>query len=176
MTQVGKMSLGELAAYVCSHLRANGIDAVLSGGGCVSIYTTNRYQSFDLDFIVNLPTRRVRITKLLAEIGFEEENRYFKHPDTQFLPEFPPGPLAVGDEPVKEIVQMGFATGELQLISPTDCVKDRLAAYFHWRDLQCLDQASLVAASCEVDLEEVARWSRHEGKGAEFDEVRSRFE
>ena len=141
----------------------------------MSIYTANRYQSFDLDFIVNLPTRRARITQLLAEIRFAEENRYFKHPDAEFFLEFPPGPLAVGDEPVKEIVQMGFATGELQLISPTDCVKDRLAGYFHWGDLQCLDQACLVAASCDIDLKELARWVRHEGKEPEFAIVRDRL-
>jgi hypothetical protein len=50
---VGRMSLAELAAYVCSHLRKHGIRVVLSGGACVSIYTQNRYQSYDLDFVEN---------------------------------------------------------------------------------------------------------------------------
>ena len=31
----------------------------------------------------------------------------------------------------------------LKLLSPTDCVKDRLAAYYHWNDRQSLEQAIL---------------------------------
>jgi hypothetical protein len=34
----------------------------------------------------------------MLEIGFEERNRYFSHPDTEYLIEFPQGPLGVGDE------------------------------------------------------------------------------
>ncbi len=43
--------------------------------------------------------------------------------------EFPPGPLAVGVEPVKQVNELKFSTGMLRIISPTDCVKDRLAGY-----------------------------------------------
>jgi len=173
--EISDMTLGELAAFVCSHLRKQGIGAVLSGGGCVSIYTTNRYQSYDLDFIQPV-TNRKRIREALAEIGFHEEHRYFKHPATEFWVEFPPGPLAVGDEPVKEIVQREFSTGELYLISPTDCVKDRLAGYYHWEDRQCLEQALLVAECNGVDLEELGRWSRHEAKEEAFVRILPRFQ
>jgi len=64
----------------------------------------------------------------MQEIGFHERGRYFKHPESQFIIEFPVGPLAVGSEPVKQIDEIRFSTGVLRLISPTDCVKDRLAA------------------------------------------------
>jgi hypothetical protein len=165
--EVRDMNLGELAAFVCSHLRKNGIQVTLSGGGCVSIYTTNRYHSYDLDFIQNW-TDRKRVREVLREIGFHEEHRYFKHPETRFWVEFPPGPLAVGDEPVKKVVQREFSTGQLQLLSPTDCVKDRLAGYYPWGDRQCLEQALLVAESNDIDLAEIERWSRHEGKADEF--------
>ena len=60
-------------------------------------------------------------------------------------------------------------------MSPTDCVKDRLAAYYHWGDQQCLVQARLVAEVHEVDFEEVRRWSRVEGKLAEFEKIVSRL-
>jgi hypothetical protein len=43
------MSPGELAAFVCSHLENRGIRVVLSGGGCVSFYASDRYVSMDLD-------------------------------------------------------------------------------------------------------------------------------
>lgn len=73
----------------------------------------------------------------METIGFREEGRYFKHPDNAFLVEFPSGPLATGQEPVKEVHEIQPLTGILTVISPTECVKDRLAAYFHWGDFQC---------------------------------------
>ncbi|MCM2277740.1 MAG: hypothetical protein NDJ89_06660 [Oligoflexia bacterium] len=43
-TQIsGKMSLAELGAVVCEALRNAGIDAFLSGGAVVSVYTENRH-------------------------------------------------------------------------------------------------------------------------------------
>jgi hypothetical protein len=68
---------------------------------------------------------------------------------------------------------MEFATGTLRLLSCTDCVKDRLAHYYHWKDRQCLDQAVMVAAVSAVDLEEIERWSRHEGMEEEFQQIRA---
>jgi hypothetical protein len=156
---VKKMSLGELAAFVCTQLRNHGIKAVLSGGGCVSIYTDNRYESFDLDFIESVPTSRKRIKEVLLEIGFIEKDRYFEHPDTDFIIEFPAGPLAVGSEPVREIEEMEFPTGRLSLLSPTDC----------------LEQALLVAEAKKVDLREILRWSAAENKSVEFQEIRKRL-
>ena len=175
MKPVKKMSLGELAAFVCTQLKNHGIKAALSGEACVSIYTDNRYQSFDLDFVESVPSSRKRIAGALREIGFVEKDRYFEHPDTDFIVEFPAGPLAVGREPVREIEEMKFPTGNLVLLSPTDCVKDRLAAFYHWNDPQCLEQALLVSAAKKVDLREVLRWSAAENKSAEFQSIRKRL-
>jgi hypothetical protein len=166
------MSIGELAAFVSTHLRRNGIPCVLSGGGCVSIYTENRYQSSDLDFIENVSTDRKEIREVLRKIGFLEKNRYFRHPETSFYVEFPSGPLSVGSQPVNKTLTMRFSTGHLSMLSPTDCVKDRLAAYFHWNDLQCLEQARLVSESRKIDLEEIRRWSIAENKRKEFESIR----
>ena len=61
MKPVSGMTIGELAAFVCSHLKKKGIEVVLSGGACVSIYTMNRYTSDDLDFIENVSTSRKKL-------------------------------------------------------------------------------------------------------------------
>jgi hypothetical protein len=103
-----------------------------------------------------------------VEFGFVERGRFFVHPDTDLFLDFPAGPLAVGSEPVQRIHEMTFATGRLALLSPTDCVKDRLAAYHNWNDRRCLEQALLVAARRTVDLKEIERWSAVENKSAEF--------
>ncbi len=166
------MSLGELAAYVCSHLEGKDIPVVLSGGGCVAIYASDQYSSMDLDFIQQLHATRQKLKSALAEIGFREKNRYYVHPDTPFFLEFPSGPLAVGGEPVATVEELQLETGTLRLLSPTDCIKDRLAAFYHWNDRQCLQQAVWVALEREVDWNELERWSRQEGAMDKFDEFR----
>jgi len=44
-------NLKDLACFIYEILKRNGIEAVLVGGACVSIYSQNRYQSYDLDFV-----------------------------------------------------------------------------------------------------------------------------
>lgn len=175
MKPIQEMTIGELAAFVCSHLKTHGIAVVLSGGACVAIYSQNKYVSLDLDFIEFGSVKRKRLRSILQELGFYEENRYFKHPETDFFIEFPAGPLAVGNEPVKEIVTLTFSTGLLRIISPTDCVKDRLAAYYHWQDRQSLAQALLVANENQIDLKEIERWSQKEGMAERFSKIKARF-
>ena len=175
MKTIKEMSTPELAAFVQSSLHDKGIDVVLSGGACVAIYSENKYVSLDIDLVNNHFASRREIREAMQELGFEEQGRHFIHPDTDLFVEFPPGPLSVGEEPVKEVREIRLDTGLLRLISPTDCAKDRLAAYYHWNDAQSLEQAVLVASSAEVDLGEVERWSEVEGKGNEFRRIRNRL-
>lgn len=176
MKDIRQMSLAELAAFVCSHLEKRGIRVVLSGGSCVSIYTFNHYVSMDLDLIDLLHTTRRQLRQVLAEIGFTEMDRYFVHPDTEYFLEFPSGPLAVGNEPVSKIDEIHLETGILRLLSPTDCVKDRLAAFYHWNDRQCLQQALWVALEHGVDWNEIDRWSRREGAVEKLEVFRKMIE
>jgi len=175
MKPIKEMTIGEFGAFVAGHLRLSGIEVVLSGGSCVTIYTHNRYMSYDLDFIGVQGAAGKRIKASLSELGFHEKDRYFVHPESDYFIEFPPGPLAVGDEPVREIVEREFTTGRLRMLSPTDCVKDRLAGYYYWKDLQCLEQAALVAANNDVDLNEIERWSRHEGMLEKFNGIKGKL-
>lgn len=173
MKVVSEMSLAELAAYVSTHLKNSDVQAVLSGGACVTIYTQNDYQSFDLDFIENVSTPYKELKNIMQEIGFYPQNRYFSNPDTPYFIEFPSGPLSAGDEPMSEIIERRYDTGILTLISPTECVKDRLAAYYHWNDRQCLKQAVMVSIHEPINLSEIERWSAHEGKLKEFLTIKS---
>ena len=163
------MGQAELAAYVQSHLREKGIDVILSGGAAVALYTSGRYVSRDLDFVNRYFARRPAITQAMEDIGFKESERHFEHPDSAYIVEFPPGPLAVGDQPITEIEEVPFETGTLRLISPTDCVKDRLAWYYHSGDRQCLLQAVLVSKAHTIDLADVRRWPVAEGKLPEYE-------
>lgn len=174
MKPIKDMTQLELGAFVCTHLEKKGIDVVLSGGASVSLYSNNKYVSKDLDFIEIYPVGRRKLKAAMAEIGFIEQNRYFRHPASKFIVEFPAGPPTIGEEPIKSMLKKKFPTGILKVISPTDCVKDRLASYYHWGDRQSLNQAALVVQNNKaVDLEEIKRWSKAEGKLDEFEEIRA---
>ncbi|MCL5073762.1 MAG: hypothetical protein M1308_23145 [Actinobacteria bacterium] len=54
--------------------------------------------------------------------------------------------------------------GTICLLTPTDCVKDRLAAYFFWNDLQSLDQAVMVAKRNKIDIQDIKKWAEKLGE------------
>jgi len=169
------MSQSELAAYVQDSLQEEEIIVVLSGGSAVSFYSSNKYVSKDLDLINTSFSKRSRIKSVMEKIGFIEKGRYFINPETQFFVEFPDGPLSVGEEPVKEISEFELSTGTLRVVSPTDCVKDRLCAFYFWNDQQGLAQAVLVANSQKVDFKEIKRWSKTEGKEQEYETFKAKI-
>jgi hypothetical protein len=172
MKPVKEMTQAELGAYVQSHLYAKGIDVVLSGGAVVAMYTSGKYVSNDLDLVNRYSVRRSAIKESMEELDFEEVGRHFEHPDTEYFVEFPPGPLSLGEEDVVSIDEHELETGTLRVISPTDCVKDRLAWYYHDGDLQSLSQAVLVAMDHEIDIDEIRKWSEGGGKLREFEQFR----
>jgi hypothetical protein len=176
MKQVKNMNQIELAAYIQDSLQAEGISVVLSGGSAVSFYSSNKYVSKDLDLINANFAKRSKIKSVMEKLGFQEQGRYFINPETEFFVEFPDGPLSVGEESVKEVNEFELATGTLQVVSPTDCVKDRLCAFYFWNDQQGLAQAVLVAESQNVDLKEIKRWSKAEGKDREYEFFKSKLE
>lgn len=160
----------ELWKYVASHLKSKGIDSILVGGAVVSIYTKGAYESGDLDFILtdyfvkNLPAA-------MKEIGFERRGRHYIHPEcTHLYVEFPKGPVEIGDDLKIVPDEVDVEGKQIKILSPTDCVKDRLATYIHFKDRVGLEQAVLVAKAHPIKLEEVQRWCKQEGSASTFDE------
>jgi hypothetical protein len=153
-------SLEELAALVCSTLDAHGISVVLSGGAVVSIYSDAEYVSYDLDFIPLGLARKV--DGAMQSLGFEKRQRHWTHPRSRYWVEFPPGPVAIGEETIRTFAERETRTGSLRLLAPTECVMDRLAWYIHDADTQCLEQAVRVATLHPIDLKRIGRWARGE--------------
>jgi hypothetical protein len=141
------ITLKNLAALVCKHLKKHKIDVVLTGGACVSIFSNNKYQSLDLDFVTAaVEYKQKEILSAMQEIGFKKADEgFFSCSDCPYIIEFIQPPLSIGREPVKKIKNLKTRYGMIRLLNPTDCVKDRLAAYYHWDDLQSLEQAKMVA-------------------------------
>jgi len=168
VTGLAQLTLAEVAALVQDALRREGVETVLSGGSCVTVWSDNAYRSDDIDLIPEgLPKRSV-IRKVMKQLGFMEKNRYYVHPDTAFWVEYPPGPVAVGEEAPRQIDQRQESTGCLRLLSSTDCVKDRLTWWLHNGDRQCFEQAILVARRHAVDLDDLRRWAAGEGGADAF--------
>ncbi|MEM6545432.1 MAG: hypothetical protein AAF680_11035 [Pseudomonadota bacterium] len=176
---IGDLEVEQVAALVCETLENYGIAAVLTGGSCVSVWTNNEYASNDLDFIVLGLASNKRLAKILSTIGFERRTsspRYFEHAETHLVVEFPSGPLMVGDQQIhnERIDQRTTDVGVLRLLSPTDCIKDRLAAYYYWKDEQCLDQALMVTESQTVNWEDLRHWHEAEELVDRFAEFREK--
>ena len=56
-----------MAVAVAAALADNGLRAILSGGGCASIYTAGMYQSVDLDFIIEGPGTQSTLEEAMAK-------------------------------------------------------------------------------------------------------------
>ena len=158
-----KMNRKIFAAAVVSQLKKHGISCVLVGGACVSIYTNEKHASKDLDFIS--PYSHEAIAKALAEIGFEKDGRYFSHPNSELYVEFPSGPTAIGNQsPIKPEGKLKIKNTIITMFSPTQCVMDRLAAWFHWNDRRSLIHAIWVCEKHPVNLEKIKKWATKEGE------------
>jgi len=150
----------ELWEFVAVHLKRYGIDTVLVGGAVVSIYTDGAYKSGDLDF-VKLDLFTKGLEKSMKEIGFKKKGtRHYVHDDCKHLfVEFPGGPpVGIGED--NEIIpdEVEVEGQIIKIFSPTDCVKDRLASYIHFKASECLDQAVMVAKKHPVKFNEIKKW------------------
>jgi hypothetical protein len=170
------MSQAEVAAYVQTQLAAKGIRLVLSGGAAVSFYVGSLYTSKDIDLIAEWLPKTAHLNQAMAEIGFMPKMKYFVHPDTQEIIEVLPGPITAGEEHLTRAKEVKLATGVLRLLTPTDCTKERLAAYLHWNDTQSLEQALLIARLHKIDLEEIRKWAANEKMPRRFETFLRRLE
>ncbi len=161
------ISLKELAGYISEELRKRGIDTVLVGGACVTIYSENRYQSYDLDYVTYEDMGKVK--KALLELGFSEKARYFQHEGCPWFIEFVSPPAAVGNEYIREFNSLETRFGKIKLLRPVDSVKDRLGAFYHWNDRQGLEQAINICLEQNIDLSEVKKWSQSEGYSEKYE-------
>jgi len=162
-------SLEELAVLVSTALTDAGIIATLSGGAAVSIYSNNAYESADLDFVTSEGNKT--LAKVIGELGFTpfRGSRLFEHHDSEWLVEFPPGPLGFGDTIVdaKKLPLLGTPYGPLRIITPTLSILDRLAAYWYHSDNQTWDQALEVARHQAIDWDYVYAWAKNEKQSKE---------
>ncbi|MEN8153521.1 MAG: hypothetical protein ABFR75_05810 [Acidobacteriota bacterium] len=166
-------NIKEYAQVVSQHLHDRSIDNILTGGACVCIYTNDRYRSNDLDFVILGEVKLKYIKKVLEELGFEEKGRIFLHKKNEISVDLIAPPLTIGEEQITKVNEIREKDTLLKLLSPTDSVKDRLAAYYYWDDQQSLNQALMVCEEYEIDLDDIRDWSLKEGMERKFELFRN---
>ena len=167
MSTVNNLSISDLAAYIGGYMEEHGVDVVLVGGACVSIYSKHAYISGDLDLITYHEGKKIK--ELLGNIGYKfSKNGYFIHEDSIFILEFVNPPAAIGRDPITAFAEHKTNLGSIKLLTPTDCVKDRLSAYFHWDDVQSLEQALLVANEQDIDMALLSTWADKENQSKKY--------
>ncbi len=165
-----KLPLADLAGLVCATLDRHGVHTVLSGGSVVSILSENRFQSYDLDFIRTGIIGRVDTA--MSELGFRKDGRHWVHERSPYLVEFPPGPVQIGNATIAVFAERKTRLGLLRMLTPTDCVMDRLAWFYHANDPQGLAQAIEVSLRHRVSLARIERWSEGERASEKFREFK----
>ena len=153
----------ELWKFVATHLKKNGIDTILVGGAVVSIYSDGVYKSGDLDFVLGQMFTK-DLSKFMEEIGFKKKSgRHYVHPECKHLHiEFPSSFLEIGDDSNITPDEVKSEGTKIKILSPTDCVKDRLASYIYFKARECLDQAVLVAKKHPVKSKAIQEWCKNE--------------
>ena len=162
----------ELWKYVASHLAKNGIDTILVGGAVVSVYSEGAYRSGDLDLVL-LTYLSDSLPRIMSEIDFKvTAGRHYKHPKCQHLMvDFASGPPGIGEDTRIKPAEVKVGRQKIYLYSPTDCIRDRLASYIHFKARECLDQAALVARSHPFDRKKVKAWCAGEGAASAYEEL-----
>jgi hypothetical protein len=161
-------TLKELMAIVSEHLSNNNIPAILTGGSVVSFYTDNKYESMDLDFLSTSDQKD--ILKVMEKIGFvptSPGNKNLGHKECPITVEFPGRVLIIGDRPEKVEHEETIDGVKVVMLSPTQSVMDRLAAYIFWDDRQGLDQAEWICEKQPVNIEKIKKWVKSEGASKE---------
>ena len=153
----------KLAVEISDLLRKNGVETVLCGGGCVTIYTEEKYISGDLDFVNSYEISYQRIESILSQIGFKKTGRIFIKHDAPLSIDFVNPPLTVGFEHIQITNEIELEGKILKLLTPTDSVKDRLAAYFYWNSKPSMEQAILVCKNQKIDFKNIQEWIKKEG-------------
>jgi hypothetical protein len=166
-------TLREQAFLVCTALDRFGTTCVLTGGSAATVYAPHDYQSQDMDFVLTLVGRSGN-EEALSALGFVRSGSMYVHPANPLTLDFPEGPLAIGGELVKTWDTIREAGLLLHILTPTDCVRDRLAGYLFWHDRQSLAAAVAVARAhqAHVDLDLIEAWCGREGESSKFEDLK----
>lgn len=170
-------TLREVAFEICTALDHIGVRAVLTGGSAATVYAPRAYQSRDLDFIVQFHAQAAKPGDALKALGYTLHGQTYEHACNPLTLDFPKGPLMVGGDYLPKWSTMRKGRKILHILTPTDCCRDRLAAFLFWKDFSGLEQALAVARThrTKVNLKAIRDWCLREGEPERFAEFERRL-
>lgn len=166
-------SLEDVCFTVCTALHRVGTVAVLTGGSAATYYAPDSCQSGDADFIITFSSDSRSAGNAVRKLGYREIGGTYHHDENIFTVEFPPGPLAIGNDLVHSYETIRRGDEILHVLSRTDCVRDRLAAFYFFGDRSALAAAVAVAGGGPIDVQAIRQWSLKEGERDRFVEFES---
>ncbi|MBI4212196.1 MAG: hypothetical protein HY540_06115 [Deltaproteobacteria bacterium] len=156
-----KLSVRQAAAVLREHLLTITNRAILVGSSCAAVYVPS-LATKNLDFVIS-KFHIAEVGKLMKRLGFKaRELRSFVCVKGPYEVRFPPPPPLAGDEPIESTVIVSSNQGPLELLTPTDCVRQRLAAWYRLGDEDGFQQAVAVAKKHPIDFDVVKQWSQWE--------------
>ena len=171
--------LDDAAFIIDTALSDHGIRAVLSGGSAATVYAPEAYQSRDLDFVVAFFADPNAVEAAMTELGFAPKGRIWANESVYFTVDFVTWPHAVGERLITAWPtfsrELNGKSYSLRIISAEDCVCDRLASFFYYRDESALEAAVAVAKAQNVEPEGIRQWAEREGQAAKFQRFLQRF-
>ena len=74
------------------------------------------------------------IPEIMKSIGFKrKQGRHYTHTQCKLFVEFVVGPAGIGDDIQIKPAKKNVDGQVLYIYSPSDCIRDRLASYIHFR-------------------------------------------
>jgi hypothetical protein len=106
----------------------------------------------------------------LARLGYRRRGVEYAHDTNELTLDFPPGPLAIGGDIITAWDTLERNRRRLNILTPTDACRDRLASFLFWSDRSGLEQALAVARTLRerVDLELIREWCLSQGHEDKF--------
>lgn len=164
------LSVRQIAARISKHLTNLGYEPALTGKACAAFYAGPSIKPKAIDFV----TRSYELEKLahaMREIGFHNtEMNIFENDRCPVTVSISPPPLAVGDDIIENVETKKTRDGNISMLNPTDCVRQRLSMFYRWGDHDALNDAIIVTKRNRVDLDLVGKWSQWEWCGDKFDD------
>jgi len=117
----------EAAAIITEIMEQEKLKPIIVGGLSVEIYTLQEYTTQDIDFVLS---GSEKADKILLDLGFEKEGRYWVHPDIGLAIEIPDRTLA-GD--YNKVTVFPIGQRKVYVIGIEDIILDRLRAAVHWK-------------------------------------------
>tara|TARA_B100000745_G_scaffold292749_1_gene233970 strand:+ start:517 stop:1122 length:606 start_codon:yes stop_codon:yes gene_type:complete len=169
MSDFSNTPMIELAAIVAEHLDSQGIKVVLVGGLAVEVYTENLYLTQDIDMVNTNHQPISHLNQAMSELGFTKQGRVYVNPTTPVVVEFPTAPLSVGDELIQTTTCTRIGHRDLPILMVDDVIKDRLAAFIHWKDNASLVQAMAILLKHQLLPERFRGFCLHEGSEKHYE-------